>query len=202
MRGLLLGGALACAAALACAQDAAPAPPAATATEAEFVERQIESDEGPLRFFWRALTATAPGPDATIAPDTALNTSWLLHRHLARGAIEDAALLSNAPRRRYEELKRYLEGVGKEAFRQVFGEYFVPGNRPVAEAAIGPHRLIVWHLQNADRLAGEYYVEIEGRFMIDDGPSVPRNRLRRVLASLRAGQLPASLPADPDKISE
>lgn len=171
----------------------APAIGAPNEPEARFEERELLLDGEPLRFLWRALAVAPPAADAQLAPDSALNTSWLLHRHLAEANIEEAAVLSNAPRRRHAELRRYLNDVGEAAFRKVFGEYFAEGNRPVAEAAIGPYRLIVWYLRGAERLAGEYYVEVDGRYMIDDGPSQTRNQLRVVLNSLRAGMLPAPL---------
>lgn len=154
-------------------------------------ERYFEVDGSRLNFLWRPLAVGPPAPDTPLKPDSALNTSWLLHRHLARGEIVEAAVLSNAPRRRFEELMRYRDSVGEAAFRQVFGEYFSSDNKPVAEAAMGEYRLIVWYLGKAGALAGEYFVEVEGRYMIDDGPGETRSRLRRVLESLRAGQLPA-----------
>lgn len=179
--------------------EAATSQPLAVAApnepETRFEERELLLDGEPLRFRWRALAVAPPAAGARLVPDSALNTSWLLHRHLAEANIEDAAVLSNAPRRRHAELRRYLDDVGEAAFRKVFGEYFAEGNRPVAEAAIGPYRLIVWYLRGAERLAGEYYVEVDGRYMIDDGPNETRNQLRVVLNSLRAGMLPAPLPS-------
>ena len=181
------------------AASQAPAIAAPNEPEARFEARELLLDGEPLRFLWRPLAVAAPAADAQLVPDSALNTSWLLHRHLAEANIEEAAVLSNAPRRRHAELRRYLNDVGEAAFRKVFGEYFAEGNRPVAEAAIGPYRLIVWYLRGAERLAGEYYVEVDGRYMIDDGPSQTRNQLRVVLNSLRAGMLPAPLatPSQP-----
>jgi hypothetical protein len=123
------------------------------------------------------------------APDSARATAMLVLRHLAEGNIEEAAALSNAPRRRLEVLRDYRDAVGEEEFKRVFGRYFAPQNRLVAEVAIGRHRLLVWDLGEAgNRLAGQYYVEVEGRFLLDDVPSRSRSELRGVLESYRSGK--------------
>jgi hypothetical protein len=117
-------------------------------------------------------------------------TAERLLRHLADGDIEEAALLSNAPRRRYEELFDYRLRVGENEFKRVFGQYFSPQNRLVAEIAIDAHRLLVWDLGEAgNHLAGQFYVEIEGRFLMDDVPSEARSRLRSILQAYRSGKL-------------
>ncbi|MGH9576076.1 MAG: hypothetical protein ACRD3R_01475, partial [Terriglobales bacterium] len=46
-------------------------------------------------------------PAAELAPTSALNSAKLLNLHLSTGDIEEAALLSNAPRRRFEVLQEY-----------------------------------------------------------------------------------------------
>jgi hypothetical protein len=59
----------------------------------------------------------------------------------------------------------------------------------VAEVALGEHRLLVWDLGEAGhRLAGQYYVEVEGKFLMDDVPSEKRTQLRRVLEAYRTGK--------------
>jgi hypothetical protein len=124
------------------------------------------------------------------AADSARATAMLMLRHLAEGNIEEAAALSNAPRRRLEVLRDYRDAVGEEEFKRVFGRYFAPENRLIAEVAIGRHRLLVWDLGEAgNRLAGQYYVEVEGRFLLDDVPSRERSELRGVLERIR-GQSP------------
>jgi hypothetical protein len=126
--------------------------------------------------------------DDTMA--SARGTAERVLRHLAAGNIEDAAQLSNAPRRRYEELAGYRERVGEEEFRRVFGRYFAPENRLVAEVAIDAHRLLVWDLGEAGhRLAGQYYVEAGGKFLMDDVPNAKRSQLRRILEAYRSGKL-------------
>jgi len=113
-----------------------------------------------------------------------------LLRHLAVGDIESAAVLSNAPRRRYEELARYRAAVGDEEFKRVYGRFFAPANRLVAEVAVGAHRLLIWELGEAGRqLSGQFYVEIDGRFLMDDVPGEARMRLRRVLEAYRSGKI-------------
>ena len=111
-------------------------------------------------------------------------------RHLADGEIEAAAALSNAPQRRLEVLRDYRDAIGEEAFKRVFGRYFVPENRVVAEVAYGPRRLLVWDLGEAgNRLAGQFYIEVDGRFLMDDVPSEARSQLQRILQEYRSGVL-------------
>ena len=128
--------------------------------------------------------------DAVVAPEaSARQTANRVLRHLADGDIEQAALLSNAPRRRYEVLREYRASVGENEFKRVFAQYFVPENRLVAEMALDEHRLLVWDLGEAGhRLAGQYYVEVEGKFLMDDVPSEKRAQLRRVLEAYRTGK--------------
>jgi hypothetical protein len=117
---------------------------------------------------------------------SAVGTAKEVLRRLAEGDITEAAALSNAPRRRYEVLHDYQASVGSEEFKRIFARYFEPENRIVAEVAIGPHRLIVWDLgAAAHHVAGQYYVEVEGRFLMDDVPSETRSDLRRVLQTYR-----------------
>ena len=126
----------------------------------------------------------------TDAQASARPTAEQILRHLAAGEIEDAALLSNAPRQRYEVLKNYRASVGEEEFKRVYGQYSFPENRIVAEIAIGAHRLVIWDLGEAGhRLVGQYYVDVEGRFLMDDVPGEQRSRLRQVLETYRAGKI-------------
>lgn len=107
-------------------------------------------------------------------------------RHLAEGDIAEAAAHSNAPKRRYEVLRAYRDAVGEEEFKRVFSQYLAPENRLVAEVVRGRHRLLVWRLTQADgHLAGQYYVEVEGRFLLDDVPSPEREALARELRRIR-----------------
>ena len=135
-------------------------------------------------------------PDAALSPDSALNAAKLLNLHLSTGDLEEAALLSNAPRRRFEVLRDYRESVGEEEFKRVFAEYFFPENRLIAEIAIDRHRLLVWELKGdgksgaaSSRLAGQYFVEVEGRYLLDDVPNDQRTRLRWILEAYRSGKL-------------
>jgi hypothetical protein len=109
-----------------------------------------------------------------------------LLEHLAAGEIEEAAALSNAPQRRYEVLRDYRESVGEDEFKRVFAQYSAPENLVIAELALGERRLIIWDLgQAAHHLAGQYYVALDGRFVMDDVPSEERSKLRRVLDGYR-----------------
>ena len=62
-----------------------------------------------------------------------------------------------------------------------------PDNRLIAEVAIGPRRLLVWELGDS-QLAGQFYIEVEGKFLMDDVPSRERTQLRGVLRRYRAQQ--------------
>jgi hypothetical protein len=130
-------------------------------------------------------------PAGVLAPSSALDAAKLLNLHLSSGDLEEAALLSNAPRRRFEVLRDYRESVGAEEFKRVFAQYFHPENRLLAEIAIGRHRLLVWDLKDgATRIAGQFFVEIEGRYLVDDVPNDTRTSLRWVLEAYRNGRLP------------
>ena len=130
-------------------------------------------------------------PEKEIAPGSALDAARLLNLYLSLGDIEEAALLSNSPRRRFEVLREYRESVGEEEFKSVFAQYLAAENRLLAEIAIDKHRLLIWDLQQgARRIAGQYFVEIEGRYLMDDVPNDTRTRLRWVLEAYRNGKLP------------
>ena len=117
-------------------------------------------------------------------------TAEQILRHLAAGDIEKAAALSNAPARRLEVLRDYQASVGEDEFKRVFAQYL--GNRIVEEIAIGPRRLLVWDLAEASHhLAGQYYVEVEGRFLMDDVPGEERAKLTRVLQAYRKSATPS-----------
>ena len=132
---------------------------------------------------------TAP-PVGELAPTSPLNAAKLLNLHLSAGDIEAAALLSNAPRRRFDVLRDYRAAVGEEEFKQVFARYFYPENRLLAEIAIGKHRLLIWDLnEGVNRIAGQYFVEIEGKYLLDDVPNEARTNLRWVLEAYRAGKI-------------
>lgn len=134
-----------------------------------------------------AASASEPGHRWVIDPrESAREPALRLLALLARGEIEAAAQLSNAPQRRYEVLREYRDAVGEEAFKAVYGRYFHPSNRVAAEAALGPRRLLIWELGEADHhLAGQFFVEVNGRFLLDDVPGPERATLRRVLDDYR-----------------
>ena len=123
------------------------------------------------------------------APDSAQAVAMRMLRSLADGDLDAAAALSNAPKRRLEVLRDYRNSLGEEEFRQVFQRYFAPQNKVIAEVALGPRRLIVWDLGEADNhVAGQFYIEIDGRFVMDDVPSDARSELRRILQEYRTGK--------------
>lgn len=155
-------------------------------------ERSFELDGTTLHYTQRSHPADAHrlDPAAKLAPVSALDTAKLLNQYLTAGRIEDAALLSNAPKRRYAVLQDYQREVGEEAFQRVFEQYFYPENRVAAEIAIGEHTLLIWHLAQSDRYAGLYFMQIEGRALLDDVPSDTRSQLRRLLEAYRSGTLP------------
>lgn len=133
-------------------------------------------------------------PAAALAPDTALNAAKLLNLHLSTGDLEEAAVLSTSPKRRFEVLQDYRQSVGAEEFKRVFAQYFDPANRLLAEVAIDRHRLLIWELRGApgapSHLAGQYFIEVDGKFLLNDVPSPPRAQLRHVLEAYRSGKLP------------
>jgi hypothetical protein len=144
---------------------------------------------------YRLRLPAQPASEAADEPDSPVETARLIARHLAAGDIEDAALLSNAPKRRFEVLADYREAVGIQEFRRVYGELADPRNPLLAEIAIGSHRALLWRLGATGALAVQYYVSVEGRFLLDDIPSVERARLRRVVEAYRSGQ--RRLPENP-----
>lgn len=119
-------------------------------------------------------------------PGGTLDTAKLVTQLLAEGRLEDVALLSNAPKARYERLKDSFGNWQKEDFERAFRRYFAPENRILGEAAIGAHRLLMWYLKDTNYITAYYFVELEGRLLLDDVPSETRNRLRRVLEDFRA----------------
>lgn len=130
-------------------------------------------------------------PAKELAPTSALDTAKLINLHLAAGDIEEAAMLSNSPRRRFEVLREYRESVGEDEFKRVFAQYLAPANQLIAEIAIDKHRLLVWDLrEGATRIAGQFFVEVEGKVLIDDVPNDVRTQLRWVLEAYRSGKLP------------
>lgn len=155
-------------------------------------ERSVEIEGETLRYTLRADPAGARGgapADLQPSPVNALDTLKLLSQYLIAGRIEEAALLSNAPKRRYEVLQDYQAEAGEQGFRGIFEQYFAPENRVVAEIGIGEHTLLVWHLAQSDRYAGLFFVRVEDRTLMDDIPSETRLRLRKLLEAYRAGSL-------------
>ena len=123
------------------------------------------------------------------APDSARGTALTVLKHLAEGNLEQAAALSNAPSQRLELLRGYRDVVGEEEFKRLFGRFLGPENQLIAEVALGPRRLLVWELGDASRQrAGQFYIEVDGKFLMDDVPSRERTELRRVLRRYRAQQ--------------
>ena len=141
-------------------------------------ERQLDLGGGnTLRY-----EVLAPGADAA----SARSTARVILRHLSEGDIRAAAALSNAPARREEVLRDFQASVGEEEFKRVFSQYLARAEAVVAEVAIGAHRLLIWQLAGKEvRLTGQFYVEKDGRFLLDDVPSETRANLRRVLQSYR-----------------
>ncbi len=127
-------------------------------------------------------------PGAQLAPSSALGTAKLVTHYLAEGRVEEASLLSNAPKARFERLRESFEGWREGDFKRSYGRYFAPENRIVGEAAIDGHRLLMWYLKDTEYLTGFFLVEIEGKFLLDDVPNGTRSSLRRVLEAYRSGR--------------
>lgn len=147
-------------------------------------------DGGRIRYTLRAYPAQAHrlDPAADLAPTDALNTAKLVTQHLAAGRIEEASLLSNAPKARYERLRESLAGWTEADFARAYGRYFAPESRIVGDAAIGNHRLLMWYLKDIEYLTGYFLVEVDGKFLLDDIPSETRSKLRQVLEAHRSGR--------------
>lgn len=128
-------------------------------------------------------------PKTVLQPRSVLDTAKLVTRYLSEGRVEDASLLSNAPKARYARLRESFEGWSESDFQRAYGRYFDPENRIVGEIAIDRHHLLIWYLRDTDYLAGFFLVDIEGRLLIDDVPNETRNNLRRVLQAYRDGKL-------------
>lgn len=180
-------------AALAAATLAAA--PSLRAQESE--ARSLEVEGQPrieYRLHLHPANAHVLTPTAALAPDTALNAAKLLNLHLSTGDIEEAAVLSTSPKRRFEVLQDYRQSVGAEEFKRVFAQYFDPANRLLAEVAIERHRLLIWELRGAagtpSHLAGQYFIEVDGKYLLNDVPSPARAQLRQVLEAYRSGKLP------------
>jgi hypothetical protein len=136
-------------------------------------------------------------PDAKPVPTTALDAAKLIILHLSDGDIEEAALLSTSPRRRYEELVKFRESSGEEQFKRLYSQYFSPENRLIAEIAIDRQRLVLWELLSTDRpgapksiVTGQFFVEVDGQYLLDDRPNETRSRLHSILRDYQSGKLP------------
>ena len=156
--------------------------------------RSLELEDGKrIEYTLRVHPADAHlvKPATVLAPTTALDAARLLNLHLSTGDIEEAALLSNSPRRRFEVLQDYRRSIGDDEFRRVFAEYFDPKNKLVAEIVIGPHSMLVWNQTASKNIAGQFFVKMDdGRYLVDDIPNSTRSSLRQVLQAYRAGKIP------------
>lgn len=134
-----------------------------------------------------AAAAHAEERYAVVSPgsaQSALPVAREFLRFLSEDDIVEAAALSNSPKRRHEVLRDYRASVGEQEFKRVFAAY--AASPVVAEIAIGSHRLIIRDLADAENhLAGQYYVAVDGRFLVDDVPNETRARLKRVLQAWR-----------------
>lgn len=131
-----------------------------------------------MRLLVAALVASASFALAQSADPR--QTARLLVALLAEGKVEEAAALSNHPERRREILEAYRKEVGEEEFRRIYARY--REGRIVEELAEGRHRLLIWDLGH---VAGQFFVEKDGRYLLDDEPSAARDKLRRALADYR-----------------
>lgn len=125
-------------------------------------------------------------PAVELAPTDALSAAKLVTRYLAAGRIEEVSLLSNAPKARFERLRESFSGWSEADFARAFGRYFAPENRIVGDAAISNHRLLMWYLKDTNYLTGYFFVEVDGKLLLDDVPSEVRSNLRRVLEAYRS----------------
>lgn len=125
------------------------------------------------------------------APASAREIANRIAGLLAAGDIEAVAVLSNQPERRREELRKYRALVGEAEFRRVYAEYL---GRPILdEYALGARRLVIRDIVDREgKYVGQYFVEKDGRFLIDDEPSEARRALGRRLQDYRAKPRPSA----------
>lgn len=155
--------------------------------------RVLQTEDGAaIRYTLRTFAPDAHLRDSPeeSGPTDALGAAKRVTRHLAAGRVEEVSLLSNAPKARFERLQESFNGWSEDDFARAFGRYFAPGNRVVGDVAIGKHRLLMWYLKDTDHLTGYFFVEVDGRLLLDDVPSETRASLRRVLDAHRAGRAP------------
>jgi hypothetical protein len=118
------------------------------------------------------------------SPTSARDAAQRILGHLARGDIDAAAQLSNAPERRAQVLRDYLASVGEAEFRRVYSQYAAT---PVSmEVAVGERHLLIWDLPG--NAAGQFFVQRDGAFVLDEVPSEERRRLQRLLRAYREGK--------------
>lgn len=164
--------------------------PLAGNSEERFLLLQLENGQSlGFRLLSHPPDAHLLDAEKPLEPRSALETAKLVTRYLAEGRVEEAALLSNSPKARYERMRESFEGWSEEDFRNTYGRYFAPENEILGEVAIGEHRLLMWRLKELDHVAAFYLVNIEGRFLLDDIPNPTRANLRRVLDAHRAGKI-------------
>lgn len=135
-------------------------------------------------------------PRETLEPTSALATAKLAVRYLSEGRLEEVAVLSNAPKARYERLREALGNWTPEDFRRAYTPFFAADSWIVGEVAQGPRHLIMWRRGDIGYISGYLLVEIDGRYFLDDVPSPERSRLRRVLQSFRASEGVPLIPSE------
>lgn len=160
---------------------------AGTLRAQETLSLSLDTPGEPISYQLRRLEQRATGEDEPATGSGAVATARRISRHLADGNIEEAALLSNSPKRRFEVLTDYRDAVGLAEFKRVYAEFSDPRNPLVAEIAIGSRRALIWRL-GPGALAVQYYVDVDGNFLLDDVPSPERALLRRVVEAYRSGQ--------------
>ena len=112
------------------------------------------------------------------------------------GALAFTTTVAQAERSRFEELANFKNTYGDEEFKRVFAEYFDAKNSLVAEIVIGDRSLLIWQLSVPSKsgtptpyYAGQYFVAVDGRVLVDDVPNDVRTQLRWVLEAYRSGKL-------------
>jgi len=159
--------------------------------------RVLEAEDGErIEYTIRTYSADAhrlPSHGSADASD-ALDAARRITRLLAAGELEDVSLLSNAPKARFDRLREAFGDWTKDEFERAFGRYFNAENRILGDAAIGRHRLLMWYLKDSDHVTAYYFVDVDGRLLLDDAPSETRAKLRRVLEAYRAGRAPGTSP--------
>jgi hypothetical protein len=153
------------------------------------VTRTWNTDTGEINY---QLTAFEPPLKITRqlqSDNGAVNASLQLYRALGTADISTAAAMSNDRERTYAKYERYVERLGMAEFKKMFLSYFVGGASYTHELVIGEHHMLLVEDPADDTIAAQFYVRVEGKYLIDEKPGPERDQLGRLFMAVREGKL-------------